>query len=332
MSSYKIAVYLRLSKEDENLRDESNSIKNQRMLLCRYIKKNFIQYELQEFVDDGYSGTNFLRPGITDMLEQVRQGKIDCIVVKDFSRFSRDHIELGSYLEQIFPFLGVRFISVNDNYDSADHPGSTMELNTAFKGLMYDLYSKDLSVKVKSSLQARKKQGQYACGGVPFGYMKAPDDRHRLIIAEEEAEIVRRIFVLALKGKTSVEIARLFNQEKVPTPAEFRIKKGQAGRKMSENRPRWTHPFICTVLRNPVYAGDMVYDKYEKEEVGGKKHLKPRSEWKIYRDHHPAIIPRDIFDKMQSLRDQERKERSKQLFNWRGDSSPSRLSGQNRGI
>ena len=303
---YRIAVYLRLSKEDEDRPDESNSITSQRMLLKEYVKNHFEQYEMQEFVDDGFSGTNFRRPGMTDMLEQVQNGNINCVIVKDFSRFSRDYIELGSYPDQIFPFLGVRFISLNDNYDSINHTGSTTDLDTSFKGLMYDLYSKDLSVKVKSSLHVRKEQGQYVCGNVPFGYVKDKDDRHKLVIAEDEASIVRRIFSLTLEGKTSMEIAKLFNQEKVPAPIAFKIKKGQTSRTPLGNGFQWNSAFICTVLKNPVYAGDMVYDKYYKDEVGGKNHIKPRSEWKICKNHHAAIISRDIFDKVQEGRGQTR--------------------------
>ena len=301
---YRIAIYLRLSKEDEELADESSSIANQRTLLEGYAKKHFEHYELKEFVDDGFSGINFCRPGVSRLLVQIKDGRIDCVLVKDFSRFSRDYIELGSYLEQIFPFLGVRFISLNDNYDSKRHKGNTAELDIPFKGLMYDLYLKDLSVKVKSSLRSRKEQGQYACGMTPFGYEKLKGDRHMLAVAEEEAKIVRRIFSLALERKTSVQIARLLNGERVPAPIEFKIKKKQASKKPIGKNFQWSHTAICSILRNPVYTGDMVYDKYEKDGVGGKKHLKPRSEWKIYKNHHEAIVSRDDFEKVQEMKKQ----------------------------
>ncbi len=299
---YRIAVYLRLSKEDEDIMDESCSIANQRMMLEAYVRENFEDYELKEFSDDGFSGTNFRRPEAADMLEQLRCGEIDCVVVKDFSRFSRDYIELGSYLEQIFPFLGVRFISLNDNYDSAVHNGNTAGLETSFKGLMYDLYSKDLSVKVKSSLRARKGQGQYASAHTPFGYAKAPEDRHRLILAEDEAEVVRKIFSLALEGNTSTQIAKQLNQENVRTPIEFKIEKGQTRRKPSGSRFQWSSTAICSILKNPVYTGDMAYGKYGRDGVGGKNHLKPRSEWNVCQNHHAAVVSRDDFDKIQKLR------------------------------
>lgn len=236
------------------------------------------------------------------MLNQVRNGEIHCVIVKDFSRFSRDYIELGSYLDQIFPFLGVRFISLNDNYDSKKQGRNTAEIDVQFKGLMYDLYSKDLSMKVKSSLRIRKEQGQYACGNTPFGYVKDKKDRHKLVVAEDEAEVVRKIFSMALEGKTSVEIARLFNKERIPTPIEFKIKKGQTGRNPIGKCFQWDYPIICSILRNPVYVGDMVYDKYKKDDVGGKNHIKPRNEWKVYKDHHAMIVSRDDFDEVQKMR------------------------------
>ena len=149
MERYQIAIYIRLSKEDDKYKEESNSITMQRILLQRYVAENFLDYDLLEFCDDGYTGTNFERPGMQEMLELVRDSKINCIVVKDFSRFARDYIELGSYLEQIFPFMGVRFISVNDNYDSKNYQGSIADIDVNFKNLLYDLYSKDLSQSEK---------------------------------------------------------------------------------------------------------------------------------------------------------------------------------------
>jgi len=299
---YRVAVYLRLSKEDGEAAEESNSITNQRLMLKKYARENFENYELKEFVDDGASGTNFLRPGVTAMLDQVRNGEIDCVLVKDFSRFSRDYIELGSYLDQIFPFLGVRFISLNDNYDSEKQKGNTAGLDVSFKGLLYDLYSKDLSVKIKSSLYTRRKQGEYSCGNAPFGYVKDKKDRHKLYVMQDEAEVVKRIFSLALEGKTSAEIARIYNSEKVPTPIEYKIKKGQASRNPLGNKFQWESAAICSILKNPTYVGDMVYGKYEKDGVGGKKHLKPREEWKIYKNSHQEIISREDFEKVQLLR------------------------------
>lgn len=299
MKKSKVAIYLRLSKEDDKIKDESNSIRMQRLLLQDYVSKHFSDYELEEFVDDGFSGTNFNRPAITRLLEKARCEEVDCIVVKDFSRFARDYIELGSYLEQIFPFLGIRFISVNDRYDSNTYQGSIADLDMNFKNLLYDLYSKDLSQKVRSSLKARKEKGQYVSGNCPFGYKKAPDDRHMLVVKEDEALIVKRIFELALEGYTCNAIAMEFNEEDVKTPVEFKIEAGETSRIPKGDRFLWNPSTINSILRNPIYIGDIVYGKYEKDHVGGRNILKPRNEWKVYHNHHEAIVEQEIFNCVQ---------------------------------
>ena len=215
----KNAIYLRLSVEDDILktknkttekednfaeiklllRAESNSIANQRTMLLEYISKDaeLAQQETAEFCDDGFSGVSMERPGLKELLKQVRQGKIACILVKDISRFSRDYIEIGTYLNQIFPFMGVRFIAVNDHYDSRNHKGSTIEIDTAFQTLLYDLYSKDISVKVKSAIKKKCENGEYVFGQVPFGYEKSKEKKNTVIVNENEAEIVRCIFSMA---------------------------------------------------------------------------------------------------------------------------------------
>lgn len=308
MKKYQIAIYIRLSKEDNRLNDdnklkeESNSITMQRILLQKYTAENFADYELLEFCDDGYSGTNFERPGMQAMLERVRNSEINCIVVKDFSRFARDYIELGSYLEQIFPFLGVRFISINDVYDSREYQGSLGGIDTNFKNLLYDLYSKDLSKKVRSSLAVRKETGHYVSGHSPFGYKKSPADRHALLIAEDEAEIVRQIFSLTLDGFTSVEIARLFNETQVKTPLAFKVEKEKINRTPKGERFLWNSSTICQILRNEIYIGNIVQKKYTKDFVGGKNHLTPRESWLVAPNHHEPIIDKAVFDQVQQSR------------------------------
>ena len=297
----RIAIYMRLSKGDHG-GGESNSIRMQRELLRGFAEAHFKAYELLEFEDDGYSGTSFSRPGVARLLEMVRNMEVDCILVKDFSRFSRDYIELGAYIEQIFPFMGVRFISVNDGYDSADTRYLAGQLDISFKNLLYDLYSKDLSVKVKSALRVRKEKGQYVSPASPFGYVKSREDRHMLQIDETEAEIVRRIFVLALQGHSSTDIARLFNREGVKTPMQLRAERGEAGRAPKKGIFLWQSSTVCQILRNRAYVGDFVYGKTEKETVGGRNRPKPRSEWKVCENHHAPIIDRDVFEKLQERR------------------------------
>ena len=297
-----IAIYMRLSQDDGNPDAESNSIVNQRHLLYSYVEKNFDGYELLEFQDDGYTGANFSRPGVSKLLEKVRNGEIDCIIVKDLSRFSRDYIEIGAYLEQIFPFAGVRFIAVNDGYDSERFKGNVAGMDTSFKNLMNDLYCKDISVKVKSALKMKKENGIYANGSCTFGYRKDPNDRHKLLIDEEEADIVRRIFQMTLDGISSHKIAQTFNAEGVKTPIEYKMERGIATMTPKGKRFEWSGSTICQMLRNATYAGDIVYDKYETPQVSGRSILKPRSEWKVFRNHHEAIIDRDIFEYIQKSR------------------------------
>ena len=301
--SIRIAIYIRLSKADADKgQEESNSISMQRILIKKYIVSHFDGCQIMEYQDDGFSGTNFDRPGVQRLLEDARNEKFDCIVVKDFSRFGRDYMEVGSYLEQIFPFLGIRFISINDHYDSASYQGSIADLNVNFKNLLYDLYSKDLSQKIKTSLRARKESGQYVSANAPFGYEKAPDDRHMLVICEDEAVIVREIFALALQGISSSQTAKKLNLKKVSTPLEFKIRKGETSRKPKGDRFYWSGSTICSILRNPVYVGDIEYGKTEKDQVGGRNVLKARAEWKVIRNHHDPIIAREDFEEVQKSR------------------------------
>lgn len=298
----RIAIYMRLSKEDEEVKDESSSIRTQRILLHKFAEEHFEGCRIFEFQDDGYSGTNLNRPGVRSMLELVKKSALDCIIVKDFSRFSRDYIELGSYMEHIFPFMGVRFISVNDNYDSEKCSGRMGEIDQSFRNLMYDLYSKDLSIKVKSSFSAKKERGQFISANCPFGYEKVLGDKHMLVIEEDEAEIVKKIFQMTMEGRTSSQIAKVFNKEGIKTPIEFKLEKGKTSRIAKGGRFAWRSSTICAILRNEAYTGDMVYGKTYKDQVGGKNHIRPRSEWKVFRNHHAPIISREVFEKVQKGR------------------------------
>ncbi len=307
MKKVRVAIYMRLSKEDEGRQEESNSITMQRVLLQKYVWKNFQNYELLEFCDDGYTGTNLERPGMQRMFGMAKAGGIDCIIVKDFSRFARDYIELGSFLEQIFPSLGVRFISVNDHYDSGGGRGNSVDLDIHFKNLLYDLYSKDLSEKVCSALAIRKENGQYISANSPFGYEKDPKDRHSLLIAEDEAEVVKRIFALTLEGYTSVEIARLFNETGVRTPVEFKIEKGNLKRVPKGEKFLWLNSTICQILKNEVYIGNIVQKKSVREYGGGKNRPIPREKWLVAYNHHEPIIDKETFEKVQEKRGKRRK-------------------------
>ena len=293
-----IAMYLRLSQEGrkcKDTRDESNSISNQRMLLKEYINNNagLKDYDIIEFCDDGYSGTSMDRPGMAGMLNQVKENRIDCIIVKDLSRFSRDYIELGTYMEQVFPFMGVRFIAVNDNYDSSSHNGGIAGIDTSFKALMYDFYSKDISVKVKASLANKFSRGEYAYGQVPFGYQKSSTVKNGVEVNQEEAEVVRYIFLLAVQGRSSVEIAKQLYKEGIPAIQEFRNRK----QKCNRSTYTWSYSTVRRILGNRFYLGEMAYGKSVRKYAGSKSRFKvPKEEWKVIKCHHEPLVSVETFN------------------------------------
>lgn len=213
-----------------------------------------------EFFDDGYSGTNFKRPSFERLLEKIKKGEINCVIVKDFSRFGRDYIELGDYLERIFPFLGVRFISINDHYDSIDYKGTTGELDVVMKNIVYDYYSKDLSMKVKTAKYQKMKQRKYLGGHVPYGLMK---DKHKLIIDPEAAAVVREIFDMAIAKMRLIDMARTLNERGVETPGQYYRRKHPGTKKFinSSDKACWTHANLRTILKQEMYYGAIVGHK-----------------------------------------------------------------------
>lgn len=293
---YQIGVYLRISKEDFSDK-ESQSITEQRKLLEEFIQKEFVgeTFWVQEFLDDGYSGTNGERPALKRLLQLVKAGKIDCILVKDFSRLARDYLLLGEYMEILFPIHQVRFISVNDGYDSKGYSEPLLGLDMQFRGLCYDLYSKDISQKVKSALKAKKKAGIYISANTPFGYEKSTLDRHKIKIKEEEAKVVRKIFRLAEEGYGVTDIAGRLNEMQIKTPKEFRTDKKK------EKEYRWHPATVWRILKNRVYIGELIQGKYEKEYVGGRNRKTLPTQWLIQKKHHEKIVTKELFDKVQDL-------------------------------
>ena len=225
-----IAMYLRVSLSDGDLgveqKDESNSIENQRLLLTEYLKANdSIQGQVLEYVDDGYTGTNFNRPGFIRMIEDAKKGIVKVILVKDLSRLGRDYIVAGDYIEQIFPMLGVRFIAVNNYYDSLDHGSDAMGFDVAINNLINTFYSRDLSKRQITAKQIRWQQGLSVSGTAPFGYLPDPERKGKWILDGEAAQIVRLIFEKALEGRSTKSIALRLNEMGVPTPGIYNKKK-----------------------------------------------------------------------------------------------------------
>lgn len=295
----KIGYYLRLSIEDGD-KEESDSIRNQRKQILEYIKRDSMlcSWEIKEFCDDGYSGTGMERPGMQKMLKAAKNREIECIIVKDMSRFARDYIEMGTYLNYVFPFLRIRFIAINDHYDSKKQKDCIIELDTAFRTLYYDLYSKDISVKVKSSFESKCAKGEYVFGQVPFGYEKSKEIKNRVVVNEKEAQVVRYIFSLAMQGKSCTQIAKQLYRENVPTMAEIR-----RGVKIEDGKIHtWSASSVRKMLNNRFYIGDMVYGKTVRTAVGQKGYrVVPRTEWKIIPNHHEALVSLDNFMQVSSF-------------------------------
>lgn len=297
-----IAIYLRLSQEDVDkrtnaIKDDSNSIASQRLLINRHLDQTPMLCDLprMEFCDDGFSGTNFERPDFMRMIECAKRGEISCVVVKDLSRFGRDYLEVGDYLEHIFPFLGIRFVSVNDHYDSAKHEGKTIGMDVAFRNLVYDYYSKDLSKKVKSAMGMKQREAKYvSC--IPYGYKAHPSKKHQLVIDEQTAPVVRRIFMEVIAGKSCTQIAKELNTEGVPTPAQQK----SISRRTSAKKPQWTHYALLAMIENLKYTGTMVNHTRESRFIRDKNQRRvPKEEWYIRENAHEAIVTQAEYDKAQ---------------------------------
>ncbi len=299
MDEITVALYMRLSREDDDMKDESNSISNQRKLLLGFLKKKpeFADSAAVQYVDDGYSGTGFERPGFVEMMDGVKKGKIQCVVVKDFSRFGRDYIELGDYIEHIFPFMQVRFIAVNDGYDSEDYKGKTPDIDVPFRNLAYSLYSQDISDKIKSSLTVRRKKGLYVGSIPPYGYQR--DGEGFLTPDEETKGVVQRIYREYLSGKGYAELARELNGEGIPSPKQHKINKGILhGEK--KKTCFWLPTTLQQILMNEIYTGVLTSGAYEHGPLGsGKRVFVPEAERVRVENAHPAIIDRDVFWEVQ---------------------------------
>ncbi|MDL2289038.1 recombinase family protein [Oscillospiraceae bacterium OttesenSCG-928-F05] len=288
-------MYLRLSKDDLRV-GESLSIENQRLLLSRYIEVQGFRL-VDTYVDDGYSGTHFNRPGFIRMIEDAKDGRINTILVKDLSRFGRDHIGFGQYTDYLFPALGVRFIALNDGVDTAQSDNDIMP----FRNLFNEFASKDTSKKIKAVKQARAKNGEYLGCYAPYGYDKAPEDKHRFVVDEEAARVVRRIFDWRRQGHGFRKIAGLLNDEHILPPRDHYYKKrGKSNPHYSNHR--WNDVTIRVIVRNEVYIGNMVQMKTGT--LSYKNHkmvVKPKDNWIRIEGTHEAIIDRETWDTVQEL-------------------------------
>lgn len=296
-------LYLRLSRDDGD-KEESNSITGQRELLRDYISQ---RPELREFavrVDDGFSGSTFERPSFQKMIEDVKAGRTDCIIVKDLSRFGRNYLDAGEYIEKIFPFLGVRFIAVNDNYDSLGDKKASDDLIIPFKNLINEAYCRDISVKIRSQLEIKRKNGQFLGSFAAFGYLKDEQNKNKLVVDQYAADIVRDIFKWKLEGVSPQDIADALNKLGVLSPMEY---KRSLGMKFTtsfktNSKALWSAGTVIRVLKNPIYTGVLIQGKETTPSYKVHKRVtKDESEWTVIEDSHEAIISKIDFDSVQKV-------------------------------
>jgi len=296
MSKYIIAKYIRLSVDDGIT--ESMSIPHQRLMLDNHIDDLDIpNAEILEFVDNGHSGTNMERPEVQKLIDLVRSGGVNCVCVKDFSRFSRNAMDSGYFIEQVFPLYGVRFISVSDCFDSDDYKNDTGGIDVAFKFLMHEYYSKDLSNKVKSAMRVKMRNGEYFSKRTIYGYERT--DEKKLITSEPAASVVRRIFALALSGKSTAAIRDILASERIPTPSQYIASQLKMKTWQSDI---WTARMVLSILKNVQYIGCYVSGKQIQKAVGSHSAVwVDECEWIMIPDSHTPIVSKEVFAAVQKI-------------------------------
>ncbi|MCB6364971.1 recombinase family protein [Intestinibacillus massiliensis] len=295
VQAWRGALYLRLSRDDENI-GESESIANQRTLLRDYAAQQGFAV-VSEYVDDGWPGTNYDRPGFRRMLGDIDRGDVNLVLVKDLSRLGRDYIQTGRYLELVFPEKGVRCIAVNDGIDTARADADM----APFRNVVNELYARDISRKIRSVLRAKMRDGQFVGNFAPYGYRKDPDDKHHLLPDEPAAGVVRKLFAWAAAGKRPAEIARVLNGRGVLPPALYRCERNPTlDPDKYSSRKAWTSAGVARILKNVVYLGDIAQGKTDKVsfKVHKSRHKSP-DEWVVVQGCHEPLVPRPLFEAVQ---------------------------------
>lgn len=294
--SFRVGLYMRLSREDGD-KEESSSVTNQREMLKRYVSEQENFFILKEYVDDGYTGTNFDRPGFKQMIEDIEAGIIDTVITKDLSRLGRERLGVGHYTEIYFPEHNVRYIALLDNIDTYFDAG--MNDMAPFKGVINDMYVRDISKKIRSSLIERKKAGNFLGVTAPYGYKKDPNNKFHLSLNEKEAEVVKRVFRLYLEGNGLTKIAQILTKDGIPVPGESRnIGKTRKTALYSS----WKQTTIRRILDNRVYLGELVQFKRRKINYKSKRRITvPEEERYICKGTHEAIIDEESFNAVQNI-------------------------------
>ena len=298
LNLFNVAIYIRLSREDGD-KEESDSVGNQRKLLAEYIakKEDFILYDV--YVDDGYSGTNFNRPSFQRMIADIEDGKVNCVVVKDLSRFGRDYIDTGRYLERYFPEMGVRFISVTDGIDSMKQ---AYDMLLPIKNIFNEQYARDISKKIRATVKSKQKAGEFIGAFTSYGYQKSPVDKNKLVIDDYAASVVRRIFSLYIQGYGKQKIAKLLNAEGVLCPAEYKKVNGENYKNCNrlESTTYWSYSTINSILHREMYVGNMVQGT-KHQRMRSKQKKMPKEEWIVVENTHEPIIDKATWEKAQAL-------------------------------
>lgn len=300
--TYHVAIYLRLSKEDGD-KAESDSITNQRELIQSYLSNKPNMHLKSIRIDDGYSGVNFERPAFQSMMKDIKAGLINCVIVKDLSRMGRNYIDTGRYLEQIFPFLGVRFIAINDGIDSFNESAIDNML-IPFKNFINDAYIRDISIKIRSQFEVKRKKGEFIGSFSPYGYKKSLEHHNKLVIDEEAADIVRTIFRWKKEGMSHQGIADKLNSLGVLSPMEYKKSKGinfKTSFKIND-KAKWTHVSVLRILKDEVYIGVISQGKRVTLNHKIKQRIeKPREEWIRVEDVHEPILSKGLFQTVQDV-------------------------------
>lgn len=295
---FNVAEYIRLSREDGD-KAESDSIGNQRKLITDYLKEkeDFILYDI--YVDDGYSGTNFNRPSFRRMMDDIEGGKVNCVIVKDLSRFGRDYIDTGRYLERYFPDHDVRFISITDHIDSLKQ---SYDMLLPIKNIFNEQYARDISRKVHASMKTKQRAGEFIGAFASYGYRKSPGDKNKLLIDEYAAEIVRRIFRMYISGMGKNSIAALLNREGIVCPSEYKKLNGENYKNCHrlESTSYWTYSTINRLLQNEMYVGNMVQGR-KTQRMRSKQRTLDKKEWIVVENTHEAIIDGATWEEAQNL-------------------------------
>lgn len=297
IKKYKAAIYIRVSKDDGD-KMESNSISNQRTLIRSYLENKPDIEICSERVDDGYSGVSFDRPAVKAMLSDIRNGSVNCVIVKDLSRFGRNYIETGRYIEQLFPFMGVRFIAINDGFDSACKQSQADDMIIPFKNLINDAYSRDISVKVRSGQNIRRLRGDYIGAFPLYGYFRSEENKYKLETDHYAAMTIRDIFRWKIQGMSNQGIAKRLNTMGILSPLEYKRMLGWAYSTSFQLQPvaKWSAASVMRILKNEIYTGTMIQGKESSPNYKVKKRFKkPQTEWIKVADTHEAIISKDDF-------------------------------------